>query len=67
MARLGFAKIGDAGAKAIAYLLEDNQTLTTLSLNNDDIGVAGAKDLAGVLVNNDTLEHLFMSKTLHKT
>ena len=55
-------KIGDEGAKAIAYTLKDNKTLTTLELSENEIGDEGAKSIAEALISNTTLTTLDLSK-----
>ena len=61
--RLG-NKIGDAGAKALAQMLEHNTTLEVLDLSgNVSISAHGIKSLAKVLETNTTLTSLNLSGT----
>ena len=46
---LGYNKIGDEGATALAAVLADCKPGFTLNLGGNNIGAAGAKDLAAVL------------------
>jgi Ran GTPase-activating protein (RanGAP) involved in mRNA processing and transport len=60
---LNFSKnnIGIDGAKALAAMLEKNETITELDLSQNNIGIEGAIALAGMLEKNKTITKLDLS------
>ncbi|KAG6518475.1 hypothetical protein ZIOFF_021950 [Zingiber officinale] len=52
--QLNSSGIGDEGARVIADMLKENQTLRVLELNNNMIEYSGFASLAGALVENKT-------------
>jgi len=55
---LGSNALGDAGATAIAVLLRENTSITTLDLSGNGITPSGAVSLAAGLIRNATLRSL---------
>ena len=58
---LGSNMIGDIGAEALAFFLQNNETVQKIDLFMNDIGVKGAEKLAIALMNNTTLISLNLS------
>jgi len=52
---------GFVGARAISYILENNDTIGTLSMNENNIGAEGARVLSESLIFNTTLHTLNMN------
>jgi hypothetical protein len=52
------AVVRGEGTRSFAAALDDNATLTSLNLDNNDIGAQGARALAAALGNNATLTRL---------
>ncbi|CAF4969407.1 unnamed protein product, partial [Rotaria magnacalcarata] len=60
---LGYTGIGDAGAKSLAQVLQNNiNGLKIISLESNEIGDNGARDLALALRNNKTLTTLDLTR-----
>ena len=53
--------IGDKGAVEVAKALENNATVTTISLSDNHIGNEGAIALADALRNNNTVTEIFLA------
>ena len=55
-------KIGDEGAKALAEMLRNNQTIENLSLSSNQIGPDGGETLIASLCDNTTLSKLLLAQ-----
>ena len=64
MTSLGLShnKISDEGAKALAEMLRNNQTLENLSLAGNRIGNDGGETLVASLCDNTTLSKLLLAQ-----
>ncbi|KAG6499462.1 hypothetical protein ZIOFF_039250 [Zingiber officinale] len=65
--QLNSSGIGDEGARVIADMLKENQTLRVLELNNNMIEYSGFASLAGALVENKAIRsiHLKLIRLTH--
>ena len=58
---LGDNNIGDIGANALSFALEDNTSITKLVLYKNNIGDIGAQSLASILKKNTDISHIDLS------
>eukprot|EP00826_Nyctotherus_ovalis_P028944 TRINITY_DN2280_c0_g3_i1.p1 TRINITY_DN2280_c0_g3~~TRINITY_DN2280_c0_g3_i1.p1 ORF type:complete len:153 (-),score=1.60 TRINITY_DN2280_c0_g3_i1:182-640(-) len=59
---LGYNKIGDKGAIAIAKALRENDSLESIYLSNNQIGNDGATELAVSLKKHETMRKVILGK-----